>query len=45
MSRDEAYLLDMLRFTREVMELSNGVTRDEYLSSLGRGEASSAHSS
>src|SRR3954470_13604906 len=36
MSRDEAYVLDMLPFTREVMELSNGVTRDEYLSSLGK---------
>jgi uncharacterized protein with HEPN domain len=34
MSRDDAYVLDMLRFAREVMELSNGVTREEYLSNL-----------
>jgi uncharacterized protein with HEPN domain len=36
MSRDDAYMLDMLRFAREVIELSSGVTRDEYLSSLGK---------
>jgi len=34
MSRDDAYLLDMLRFAREVMEFSRGVTRDEYLSDI-----------
>jgi uncharacterized protein with HEPN domain len=34
MSRDDAHVLDMLRFAREVMELSRGVTREEYLSSL-----------
>jgi|SRR5438067_13683212 len=34
MSRDDAYVLDMLRFAREVMELSNGVTREYYLSNL-----------
>ena len=36
MSRDDAYVLDMLRFAREVIELSSGVTRDEYLSNLGK---------
>lgn len=36
MSRDDAYLLDMLRFAREVIEMSSGVTRDEYLSNLGK---------
>lgn len=36
MSRDDAYILDMLRFAREVIELSKGVTRDGYLSNLGR---------
>ncbi len=36
MSRDDAYVLDMLRFAREVLELSSGVTRDEYLSNLGK---------
>src|SRR5216684_3385161 len=36
MSRDDAYVLDMLRFAREVIELSTGVTRDEYLSNLGK---------
>jgi uncharacterized protein with HEPN domain len=36
MSRDDAYLLDMLRFSREVMEFSRGVTEDEYLSDLGK---------
>ncbi len=36
MSRDDAYLLDMLRFAREVIELSSGVTLDEYLSNLGK---------
>jgi uncharacterized protein with HEPN domain len=36
MSRDDAYVLDMIRFTREVMELANGVTRTEYLSNLGK---------
>ena len=35
MSRDDAYVLDMLRFAREVIELSKGVTGDEYLSNLG----------
>jgi uncharacterized protein with HEPN domain len=34
MSRDDAYLLDMLRFSREVMEFSCIVTQDEYLSDL-----------
>lgn len=36
MSRDDADLLDMLRFAREVIEMSSGVTRDEYLSNLGK---------
>jgi uncharacterized protein with HEPN domain len=35
MSRDDAYVLDMIRFAREVIELSNGVTRDQYVSNLG----------
>jgi uncharacterized protein with HEPN domain len=35
MSRDDAYVLDMLRFAREVIVLSDGVTRDQYLASLG----------
>jgi uncharacterized protein with HEPN domain len=34
MSRDDAYLLDMLRFAREVMEFSRGVNEDEYLADL-----------
>lgn len=34
MSRDDAYVLDMTRFAREVIELSSGVTRDEYVSNL-----------
>ncbi|HEV7427841.1 MAG TPA: HepT-like ribonuclease domain-containing protein [Thermoanaerobaculia bacterium] len=36
MSRDDAYVLDMIRFAREVIELSSGVTRDEYVSNLGK---------
>jgi uncharacterized protein with HEPN domain len=34
MSRDDAYLLDMLRFAREVMEFSRGVTEEQYLSDI-----------
>lgn len=34
MSRDDAYVLDMIRFAREVIELSSGVTRDDYVSNL-----------
>lgn len=36
MSRDDAYLLDMLRFAREVLEFSQRVTRDDYLADLGK---------
>lgn len=36
MSHDDAYVLDMLRFAREVMEFSNGVTREQYLSDLAK---------
>ena len=35
MSRDDAYVFDMLRFAREVIALSDGVTRDRYLADLG----------
>jgi hypothetical protein len=28
MSRDDAYLLDMLRFVREVLEFARGVTEE-----------------
>ena len=34
MSRDDAYVLDMLRFAREVIGFSKGVTREQYLSDL-----------
>ncbi|HXA17457.1 MAG TPA: HepT-like ribonuclease domain-containing protein [Thermoanaerobaculia bacterium] len=35
MSLDDAYVLDMIRFAREVIELSKGVIGDEYLTNLG----------
>jgi len=34
MSRDDAYLLDMLRFGREVLEFARGVTEQQYLSDI-----------
>jgi uncharacterized protein with HEPN domain len=34
MSRDDAYLLDMLRFVREVLEFARGVTEEQYLSDI-----------
>ncbi|HEX7137706.1 MAG TPA: HepT-like ribonuclease domain-containing protein [Vicinamibacterales bacterium] len=36
MSRDDAYFLDMLRFAREVVEFSTGVSREQYLADLGK---------
>jgi uncharacterized protein with HEPN domain len=34
MSRDDAYLLDMLRFAREAMAFARGVSQEQYLSDL-----------
>ena len=36
MSRDDAYLLDMLRFAQEVLEFSLGVTPEVYLADKGK---------